>query len=318
MLLSYSWRLICLALVSIGIVQCVLEAALWLLSPSIPCISKNSRARELTLFLTQISTHPLALLLTFTVLVPEYTRRETNLDLERVGLLCILLAAIVLIRYIIAIARALTISARTLSWRRRFGTPLPLPTSKIPILTVPKDPPLALVGLIAPSIVISRTLLYETPLSPSALEVAIAHESSHATHRDNLKLLLLTCLPHLNLSSSTRPTLLRQWHSMAEIAADNEAAAENPIRAILLAETLLTVARSNSQNPRHLCSAALLPHEEDLENRITRLLNPSALIATPNPINKIRAAALLAAVATLFTCIASSWHLIAECLFHLG
>ena len=325
MLLSYWWRLACLALVSIGVIQILLDALLWLVSPVIARFLEAAgiRAKERTFFTTQIATHLLACLLTFLFLVPQYMRRETNLELERVGILCILIAAAVFARYAHAVLRALTISAQTIRWHRRLGAPFFLPAAEVPVFCVPAHPPLALVGLLSPRIVISKALLKEKSLPPAALDVAIEHENSHARNRDNLKLLLLSCLPHLGLKTARRPSVLRQWQSLAELAADYDAVGESPVRAVLLAETLLAVARTTSQNHQRILSAALLPHEEDLQNRINHLLCPTPLtFAQDRPAERLimmsGAVFVLATAVALFAYVVSLWHLFAECLLHLG
>jgi hypothetical protein len=62
MLLSYWWRLACLALVSIGVIQVLLEALLWLVSPVITRFLETAsiRTKERAFFTTQIATHLLA------------------------------------------------------------------------------------------------------------------------------------------------------------------------------------------------------------------------------------------------------------------
>lgn len=325
MLLSYWWRLLCLALVSIGVIQTLLDASLWFISPAIVRFLETTsiRTKERVFFMTQMATHLLAYLLTFLSLVPQYLRRETNLLQEQVGILCILFAAIVFARYTHAVLRALTISAQTIRWHRRFVTPIQLPAAEVPAVCVPEQPTLALIGLLSPRIFISTTLLKEQSLPTAALDVAIAHENSHARNHDNLKLLLLSCLPHLGLQTARRPSMLRRWQFLAELAADHDAVRESPTRAILLAEALLAVARTASQRHRRIFSAALLPHEEELENRITHLLHPTAFALGQNRFAEHFmmmnvAAFLLAAAAALFAFVVSFWHLFAEYLLHLG
>ena len=117
--------------------------------------------------------------------------------------------------------------------------------------------------------------------------------------------------------------MLRQWQFLAELAADHDAVRESPARAILLAEALLAVARTASRRHQRIFSAALLPHEEELENRITHLLHPTAFALGQNRsaeqvmMMSVAAFLLLGAVA-LFAFVVSSWHLFAEHLLHLG
>jgi hypothetical protein len=331
MMLSYWWRLACIGLLSIGVIQIFLDIALWLASPAVARLLDRVRPRskERAFLFAQLATHGFAFLLTALFLLPRYVRNETNLLQERVGLICIVVTAAILYRYAHGALRAVTIWSRTAYWQRRSGRPVTLASAEVPVLCVPGEGPfLAVTGLFSPSIVISRSLLVERALAPAALEVALAHENSHARNRDNLKLLLLSCLPHLNLSTARRPSVLRQWQSLAEFAADMDAVGTSRARAVLLAETLIAVARSVSPMPPRILSAALLPHEEDLEGRIQRLLgsvsssSSSSFSSEERAVGRLAsmggAAFLVAGAIALFGLVVSSWQILAEYLLHLG
>jgi hypothetical protein len=326
MMLSYWFRLACIALFSVGVIQFVLEFVLWLASPAMARSLERSRPRtqERVFLFAQLTTHGLAFLLAFLVLVPEYVRDESNVLEERVGWIFLLVTGVVLYRYANGAFRAAGIWLRTWRWQKQFEAPLEGVSSAVPVVCVPDEPPvLAVAGLFSPSIVISRSLLAETALEPAALEVALAHENAHAKNRDNLKLLLLSCLPHFEPGTSRRPSLLRRWQSFSEFAADDEAVKGSRARSVLLAEALVAVARSASRLSPRILAMTLLAHEQDLESRVSRLLGPMPSVvvhdhSTGRLVKMGGAAFLVAGAAVLFGLVVSSWQVLAEYLLHLG
>jgi len=326
MMLSYWLRLACIALFSVGVIQMALELAFWLASPALSRFLEGHRPRtqERVFLLAQLTTHGLALLLAFLVLVPEYIRNEGDVLQERVGWMFLVVIAIVLYRYAYGALRAAGMWFRTWRWQRQFEAPLERFSGKVPVVCVSDERPVfAVTGLISPSIVISRSLLVENVLQPAVLEVALAHEDAHARNRDNLKLLLLSCLPHFELGTSRRPSVFRQWQSFSEFAADDEAVGGSRTRSVLLAEALIVVARGASWMSPRVFATTLLAHEEDLKNRVDRLLSPLPLVAahegSPHRLMKMGGVAfLLAGAVGLFGLIVSTWQVLAEFLVHLG
>lgn len=326
MLLSYGWRLICVALFSFGAIQILLDASVWLASPAmLRALERTSfRFRERSLLLAQLATHGLAFLLAFLLLVPLYIRHEVNVLEERVGWLCLFLIAAIVYRYADGMFRGLALWRRTSRWQRNLRKDAALPSAGVPMVCVSDERPLlAVTGLFSPNIVVSRGLLTGKTLSPAALEVALEHENSHARNCDNLKLLLLSCLPHLELNNAARPSLLRRWQSFAELAADADAVGESRSRSVLLAEALVTVARLSSPMPSRILSTGLLAHEEDLEKRVSRLLAPIAPAVSCDPPSALFMKAggaifLAAGASTLFGLVVYSWQVLAEFLLHLG
>ena len=104
------------------------------------------------------------------------------------------------------------------------------------------------------------------------------------------------------------------------MAADNDAAAGSRARAILLAETLLTMVRSAPDQPLPALALPLLAHEEELETRIDRLLGEEETIAPhARRFNWLRAGLVVLGIALLLLPFAAtSFHQYAECVLHLG
>ena len=270
--LSYISRLACLALFSSGMLQIVFETAAWALSPVLASIdSDHARLREkilfrLTLF---VRTAPYPVVLCF--LLPAYIRGEDNLAAERVGMICIGFAVVVLFRSLsglVHLLRAMRKTGRYCSECREVGRT----AEGVPILLHPGNQSLlAVAGLFSSRILISSRLFDRSRFSEMAFDVALAHEGAHARHRDNLKASLLSVLPHISIGSGRLPSLERQWRLAAELAADEEGVQEKPERSVLLAELLLVMARENHRTLPHILTT-LLSRGEDLRVRVDRLL----------------------------------------------
>jgi hypothetical protein len=217
-------------------------------------------------------------------------------------------------RYAYALTRAISLIHSSRGQRRMgvassvVGTPIQLAGNDYPLLAV--------AGFLSPKILVSRRLLDSGALSSDALEIALAHERAHLRQFDNLKLLILSSLD-LPLCSTS---VLRRWRRAAEIAADDDAAAGSRRNAILLAETLLTTARMVPHEPQTALALGLLPHEEDLEDRIHRLLGEAAAGGVcVKPFSRIGATLLLFCLASLLLLFAfAPFHNCTEYLLHLG
>jgi hypothetical protein len=327
-LLSYSFRLLCLALLAIGGVQAVAELGFWLASPRLLKMLAGSGARrqEQVLFWGQLVTHALALALTLVFLVPRYVEAETNLDAERVGWLSAAAAALVLCRYIRALQHGIEMWARAI-WMLRFcdtAEPVEGPYStNFPLMSVAQPcPPLAVVGLVRPRILIAKSMLDRSKLSAEALGIALDHEQAHLRHRDNWKLFALACLPSLGLHTKMRPACLQLWRRHNDWAADDDAVRGDYPRALTLAESLVACSKSiPAKEPGYLFTG-LATHEDELKARIERLIG---LNASPQPKASNRFPVLLAlagvllAVACSLLAAAAPWlHETAESILHLG
>jgi hypothetical protein len=279
MAISYLMRMVCVALVAVGMVQVVSELVLWAAArPILRLLGPlSARSRERSLYCLQLTPLLLALGLSCLVCVPGYLRNETNLASEAVGWPCLLLAGGVVAWFASTAVRGLRIIVRTAIFANACKAPgagtLPKFT-RTPIVSLPDaDHRVALVGLFRPRIFISNDLLTDGGLGPLALDLVFEHERSHAVQGDNWKLLSLYCLPRLNLSLSGGGTWLQQWQSAAEWAADDDAVRGDFGRALLLAQTLVDFARRVAgARPPAMVSTAFVCGNKGLELRVNRLL----------------------------------------------
>jgi hypothetical protein len=278
MVLSYSLRVTCLIGVTLALLQVTTEMLLWASAPVVLRVVQSLplRQRERTLYVVQLLPVIVAILLTGLFFLPQYVFNETNPAPEHVGRLCIVLAASLYVWWSARIVRGIRMVGRTILFSRvcRLGDASGPLAFGAPIVTVSDQTPrLALVGLLRPFILISQSLIDEGGLDPLALQVVLDHERSHARQRDNWKLLSLYCLPRLNLRLPGRKTWMQFWQSTAEWAADDDAVGDSGARALMLAETLVALARTSSTVSRQIACTHLVCEDTELALRVERLLH---------------------------------------------
>ena len=316
MLLPYWLRLVCLALLSVGLMQSALVLLMQLLTPAInrALARLSARWQERACFAMPVIPHIAAFTLAAVVVAPQYILSETNLLKERVGVICVAGALAAAARYGYALVRASCLMRKTLPRQKpevavcAGGVSIQVAESEYPLLAVS--------GLLLPKIIVSRHLLDTAMLSPEALQIALAHEAAHIRHYDNLKLFVLSSLA-LPVGANAA---VRRWRQAAEIAADRDAVAGSRVRAILLAETLLVAARAVPPHPMATVTLGLLPYEEDLENRIHHLLgNESGNGVYTGRFTLLGGGLILLGVAWLLLQLTlASFHGLAEYVLHLG
>jgi Zn-dependent protease with chaperone function len=328
MILSFAGRLLCVAAVMTGLIHLLLEGFLWLAAPYVLRIAEAvpARRRERLLYTVQLVPTVAAIVLTCAVCIPRYVLNESNHDEESVGWLCVAGALAVGIWYGATLLRGLTIAART-AWFaracRRAANPVMFDREGTPILSYPGTAySVALVGLFQPFILISENLLGEGGLSRGAIDVVLDHEASHAMHRDNWKLFSLCCVPSLRLRLFNGRTWNEMWRAAAEWAADDDAVRGDSDRVLVLAETLIAVARRGATEPPRVCMA-LECDLADLAVRVDRLIgrplarpNHAAAPHARRGVNLAMAAAVALVAATLGVMLSS--HQLLEHLLHLG
>lgn len=131
-------------------------------------------------------------------------------------------------------------------------------------------PVACIVGLVRPTIYFSRGFIAQ--LSPSALQVVIAHEQAHATRNDNFWTLLIRAV---SVSWPNRRRLLDALELAQEQACDRRAAQQTG-DALVVAETLLQCQRL-AQTPQVACAFL----RGQLAARVQALLEPDYRTLAP-------------------------------------
>lgn len=289
---AYLFRLACLSLASFFLVHGIAGAAATLFSGPAIRIAETMRPRSAARFLFTLRMLPLVLGLTAVLglCVPSYLWLEPQSASERVGLACLLLAALAGIacsRSLVRTARAVSASARLSNEWRGSGNEVFLAKESQAVVdesaTVvqKKEPLLALSGVYRPRMVISRGVLAE--LSKEQLDVALRHEIAHRDSHDNLKRLLLVLSPEFFPFANGFAALEKTWARLSEWAADDDAVQGDSRRALSLAAALLRVARMGAQPQLSTLNTWLLPADDDLSARVDRLLCAESLSVKKAP-----------------------------------
>jgi beta-lactamase regulating signal transducer with metallopeptidase domain len=304
-----------------GMIQLALRLVLRAMMPFIEIVvdKMTARCQERIYFAIPIAPRVVALVCALLVVAPQYIRKETNPLQERVGTTCVIGALAVAMLYLYGIFRTAQLLFRERRLRISDSSSIVLTGGMQVHVIEHTQPLLAVTGILAPRIVISKHLLDNAEFSQDSLQIALAHENSHVFHRDNLKHLVLASL---SFPRSERQRQLRRWRYAAEIAADDDAVGGNSSRAILLAETLLVAARTIPQPRTSALSLGLRPHEEELNKRIDRLLRDDSTIAPTMRLAEghfvLATALALGGICVLSQIFITSIHSICEYLLHFG
>jgi Zn-dependent protease with chaperone function len=245
-------------------------------------IAETMQPRAAARFLLALRLLPSAVSALFvtSLCVPSYFWLEPSGAIERVGALCAALGLIGAATWTITLARS--VGALVSSWRyHSTAGPADQETSvleKTFAASIVEEgaPLLAMSGLFQPRLFISRGVLHV--LSADELEAALAHENAHRISRDNAKRFLLLFAPDMFPFLRPLRALERNWAKFTEWAADDQATAGDPRRALSLAAALVHVARMGAAPRLPFLSTSLLACDRDLSARVNRLLRiaPSA------------------------------------------
>jgi len=323
--LSYPLRLACLIAVSMALLQILFELLFWLAaSPILRAVrSLTLRRQERVLYLLHFAPVALSLAITACCWVPEYVANETNFASEDVGSVCLVIASLLFTWWAVRAINVSVITLRTLRFSRacqRNGRLISAVDGTTPIVAFPAAVAHAgLVGVLRPFIFISKSLLDDRAFAPVALGIVLAHERAHARQHDNFKLLTLHCLPHLNLRLASGKTWMQHWQNTAEWAADEDAVYGDRSRALLLAETLIALARSASAPQPQVTCTYFVSEQSELALRIEHLLQPQLRFkASPSYCIITACAVALAAATIVLATVTTLLHDIPERLLHLG
>jgi Zn-dependent protease with chaperone function len=287
---AYLFRLVCLSLASFFLVNGTAGAATALSSSAAMRFAERMRPRSAARFLFVLRMLPSVLGLTAVLglCVPSYLWLEPQIESERVGVACLLLAGLAgaaCSRSLIRTARAMRQSARLRKEWLHLGSGVspeesPAVVDEKAMVIQKKGPLLALSGIFRPRMVISRGVL--TELSKEQLDVAVRHEIAHRDSRDNLKRLLLVLSPEFLPFANGFAALEKTWARLSEWAADDEAVQGDSQRALSLATALSRVARMGARPRLSALHPSLLPADQDLSARVNRLLR-----VEPLPMKKV-------------------------------
>jgi hypothetical protein len=256
---EYGVRLVCFCLASFFAVQLAAGVLLRLVARWLGPAAERMQPRVAARVLLALRWTPagLALFVVGALCIPSYLWFEPGDTVEELGLTGVIgaiLALAVLAMAMVHGFRQVMTSRRRV---REFGTG--------------SRPVVAVAGFLRPRLLISPVV--RDALSAEQLDAAVAHERAHGAAHDNLKRLLLAFTPGLLPGVNGFAAVERQWSRLTEWAADDDAAAGDPDRALALAAALVRVARLGTVAVP-LTSSML--DGDDLTQRVDRLLHPVA------------------------------------------
>ena len=326
MSLPYSLRLLCLCCASFFMIHLALAVATRLSAGTVMCMAERLKPSSAARLLFAVRMLPFTLTL-FAVLafcIPSYLWLEPEATGEKVGFVCFLTAVLGAAIWALAIVRvvhAVRGTARYLHRCERHGQQISMPGETAPALLLrDKSPVLAVAGVVHPRLVISRRVM--RGLTADQIDAALRHERAHRSSGDNLKRFLMLLAPDVLPFMRGFVTLERSWAKAIEWAADDQASAGDPRRALSLADALVRVARMGNKPQLSYLTSSLMADDHDLSERVDRLLRPQPI--PDKPVKELiplvsGAAALMAAslmIVTLWPASLSMVHQALEQLIH--
>lgn len=268
---SYLSRLLLLSSASFFVVMMISGALVARIAPAAIRRASTMAPRRAARWLLALRLLPAALaaIVVAGLCVPSYLRFEPHISGEEAGLFSLAAAILGAALCALAIYRGFTALLRSaLYLRRAAGRDSLIGGEKVRI--VGDGAGLALAGVIRPRLLISASAL--AGLSSDELAVALRHEHAHLESRDNLKRLLIQLAP--TVFPALRK-LEQEWVKRAEWAADDRATEGNPERSAALAAALVRVARLQTPSAIPELVTSLVAADEDLAQRVDRLLAPA-------------------------------------------
>jgi Zn-dependent protease with chaperone function len=276
-------RLLCLCFAMFFVVH----AASWLvvraLSSTAVRVAETMKPRGSSRLLFALRMAPAAVTL-FLVLgfcVPSYVWLEPDISGERVGLACLVAAALGVVGWTVSLLRGLVSVVRTQRYIRRCESGMHETSHAAAELVVVSQTTavMAVAGVLHPRLLVSQNVM--NSLSQEQREAAFRHEAAHGTSRDNLKRLLFLLTPDMVPFAGRFSKLEEGWARFTEWAADDEAVDGDQSRALSLASALVQVAKLGvPATPSYLLSS-LVDSDRDLATRVDRLLREPEYAVKP-------------------------------------
>jgi beta-lactamase regulating signal transducer with metallopeptidase domain len=281
----YTLRLLCLCCASFFMIHMTLAVATRLSAGAAMRMAERLKPGSAARLLFAVRMLPFTLTL-FAVLafcVPSYLWLEPEATGEKVGLVCFLaavLGAAICTLAIMRVVNAVRGTARYLHRCERDGRPIEMPGETAPALLLKdKSPVLAVAGVVNPRLLISRRVM--RGLTAEQIDAALSHERAHRASGDNLKRFLILLAPDVLPFVRGFATLEQRWAKAIEWAADDQASAGDPRRALSLADALVKVAKMGSNPQLSYLSSSLMADDHDLSERVDRLLRPQPIPEKP-------------------------------------
>ena len=293
----------------------------WLLGRSVMSRMARAPGRQSVQLLVAIRFLPAAAssLFVLAVFLPAHWRFEPPDTDESFGVVLAgtaMLGLLLILRAIWRAIRSAVAGHRFGAIARRAARRVAADSVDHEVLELKGLPGITLAGIWQPKILVGPDAL--AALTPTELELAIAHEIAHRRSNDNLKRFAMFCAPDLFGWTSVARRLEQQWQAEAECEADAHAVRGDGGRALALASALVKVARLERVGGLRPASPAFSAFHVPtlLELRVRRLVADAALpSAARGWMGRFGAtASLVLAAALWFTDFSYDLHVVTEAL----
>ena len=254
--------------------------------------------------------------LVLTVVLPAFVRYEPRHAHDQPGPLLVVAALFALLVLGDGIRRGLRAWRATRALLRRSQPHLAhaaAGSAEVAVINV-KEPLVGVVGGWKQRIVAARSVA--AACDHEEFRQVLAHEAAHMDSRDNLKLLMLLTMPDALAWLPTGRVLTEHWRAVTELEADERASGADPRKRVALASALIKVARLSIASGRPRRISRVGTQLSGLDNRVRRLLAPSAAIRRSFPARRLLTCALL--VPLLAVPLYASVHRLIEVLVAFG
>jgi Zn-dependent protease with chaperone function len=265
---------------ALSAIVAVLWKAGWLSWSGLPGRARADRLAALRLLPAFI-----AAMVSVFVVFPVFVALEPPHESEPVGPALIVagLAGVALaVRAARTAARIIVTTSRIKRVWLQGATRLQIGVSGLDAFTIEAAQPIvALVGIWRPAVVAARVVV--DACTESELASIVRHERMHLVAGDNLKRLLMACVPDVLALTPYHRAIAQAWHDAAEEAADDGATRGELGARLDLAALLLKVASLAPVVTRADATASALIDANGLERRVRRLVtDPSPSPARPS------------------------------------
>jgi beta-lactamase regulating signal transducer with metallopeptidase domain len=278
-------RLLCLCFATFFVVHAACSLVVRSLSSTAVRVAETMKPRRSARLLFWLRIAPVAVTL-FLVLgfcVPSYVWLEPDIAGERVGLACLLAAALGIAVWSASVLRGMVSVVRTQRYIRRWAAGARELDSgdATPELVVVSESNavMAVAGVLHPRVLVSQDVM--NALNEEQREAAFRHEAAHGASCDNLKRLLFLLSPDVLPFVRSFSNLENGWARFTEWAADDAAVDGDQSRALSLASALVRVAKLGVQPPPSYLLSSLVDNDSDLVTRVDRLLREPEYAAKP-------------------------------------
>jgi hypothetical protein len=261
----FALRAIMVSLAFFALLYSLLSVVFVLLWKGLTFYNLQTRIGARGLFTLRVVPFGVSAAVSLFVTLPSFLMLEARSMDEDLGTVMLSVCAVLILG--VGIVRVLTAQAQTRRVVSRCldgATPLEGAAAPPAVVSLQTVSPFMLVGICAPRILVSKCA--RQLLTDEEFAAALRHETEHLRSHDNLRKVILNCLPFPGVAK-----LDAAWQAAAELAADNGAVSSRN-EALDLAAALIKLTRHFPHQSTPLLATGLVSREDSVTGRVERLI----------------------------------------------